>query len=1193
MNNLLTGSALVIRGTFAKGRFVLPLLLTVTTVVSMSGIFILPQVAHAATLLTDSFGTGSTNSDVPNWDENGSGTEARAFGGGEDSTSTDGGRFALIDGNGGWICRAVDAGGYNSLQLSYYWRGDLSANDASDDGIVEYKASGNCTDANNTWTGLQNHDLRSDALWTTQTAFSLPVALNNSSFLLRFRAASNSTSDDFRVDGILVSGTAVVVHTITATAGAGGTITPSGSVSVNDGASSSFIMVPLASNIVVDATVDTISQGALNAYNFTNVTADRAISASFEGGWNAPSAVSDTSSGGGNVSGEANAYASDNSYATFDNPSDQAEYRDFGFSVSSGATIDGIRIALEGNKVNRTLDVSLSWNGGTSWTTGSGTGVKNTGSLFSTSDKTIILGGSTDVWNRTWSASDFSNGNFRVRLHAVSSGLGDTVNIDQLQVKVHYTLPAQGSISGQKFSDTNLNWAKDAGEPGLSGWTINLYSSNNPWTLRASTATDQSGNYAFSQLADGTYFVCEVPQSGWYQVYPTQGVGCGQDGTIGYTVTVSGGATYQGKDFGNVAGGHIVVHKVTHPADTGTQFSVTMYRDDQSNFGTKTVVGGGTATWDVYPRGYSVTEDAVAGWTQTSNGCSNLQVGAGQTVDCTIENTKLGSITVTKYADPDGQFQFDATGFGTMYLSNGQSVLLDNITPGSVTITETVPEGWTGIQHVDCSDGTTSEQGSVTVAVAAGDQKSCTFNNTQDGVIAGQKFNDMAANGVRNESDRGLSGWTINLYRHMTLASALLSQVPQEWTYVDTRTTDQGGYYSFGNLTPSEYRICEVNQPGWTQSYPVEGVQCSEGTLGYDVSLSAGQTIDSANFGNWAYGSISGMKFNDLDGDSLGPNEGDEEPGIAGWTFELYQGGEGWQLVSSQQTADDGSFTFTGLRPGVDYKVSEVMREEWRATMPNGQGYYTVEPMTSGWTITKMDFGNQLVVVDSPIANPGSGKYDVGQAVMLTASASTIRYTVGDGSNAEPTCSTGDLYTNPISVTQDSAIRAVACVGTVASPVANFHYMIGERHSGGGSFFPEVLGESTSEPGGGATFPSSTASTTGAVLGESTSTLPVLTEPSCGAYLTSYLWYGKKNDGREVTKLQQFLNDKEGNTLPVTGYFGTLTRDAVKLFQSKYAADILTPWGETKPTGNVYKTTKWKINTLWCSTLGEPAPIVP
>jgi uncharacterized spore protein YtfJ len=70
-------------------------------------------------------------------------------------------------------------------------------------------------------------------------------------------------------------------YTITASAGAGGTITPSGSIVVSAGNSQSFTITPNAGYHVVDVVVDSVSQGTIGAFTFTNVQANHVISASF------------------------------------------------------------------------------------------------------------------------------------------------------------------------------------------------------------------------------------------------------------------------------------------------------------------------------------------------------------------------------------------------------------------------------------------------------------------------------------------------------------------------------------------------------------------------------------------------------------------------------------------------------------------------------------------------------------------------------------------------------------------------------------------------------------------------------------------------------------------------------------------------------------------------------------------------
>ncbi len=68
---------------------------------------------------------------------------------------------------------------------------------------------------------------------------------------------------------------------ITASAGSGGTITPSGAVNVTAGADQSFAISANACYLIADVIVDGVSRGAVSSYTFTNVTANHTISATF------------------------------------------------------------------------------------------------------------------------------------------------------------------------------------------------------------------------------------------------------------------------------------------------------------------------------------------------------------------------------------------------------------------------------------------------------------------------------------------------------------------------------------------------------------------------------------------------------------------------------------------------------------------------------------------------------------------------------------------------------------------------------------------------------------------------------------------------------------------------------------------------------------------------------------------------
>ncbi len=78
-----------------------------------------------------------------------------------------------------------------------------------------------------------------------------------------------------------LSGTSNATHTISATAGVGGHITPSGNISVNDGDPLNLAIAPDPGYQISSVTVDGASGGTVNSYSFNFVTGDHTITAAF------------------------------------------------------------------------------------------------------------------------------------------------------------------------------------------------------------------------------------------------------------------------------------------------------------------------------------------------------------------------------------------------------------------------------------------------------------------------------------------------------------------------------------------------------------------------------------------------------------------------------------------------------------------------------------------------------------------------------------------------------------------------------------------------------------------------------------------------------------------------------------------------------------------------------------------------
>ena len=74
------------------------------------------------------------------------------------------------------------------------------------------------------------------------------------------------------------------------------------------------------------------------------------------------------------------------------------------------------------------------------------------------------------------------------------------------------------TVSGDVYNDLDGNGLRGSGEPGLSGWTVDLEDSSGD--VLASVLTDSNGNYSFTDVGGGSYQVAEVVPTGWVQTQP-------------------------------------------------------------------------------------------------------------------------------------------------------------------------------------------------------------------------------------------------------------------------------------------------------------------------------------------------------------------------------------------------------------------------------------------------------------------------------------------------------------------------------------------------------------------------------------------------------------------------------------------------------------------------------------------------
>ena len=94
-------------------------------------------------------------------------------------------------------------------------------------------------------------------------------------------AITTYTFSDVQANHTISATFTLKTYNITASAGTGGTISPSGNTSVNCNGNQIYTITPSTCYSVASVLVDGISQGAITTYTFSNVQADHTISATF------------------------------------------------------------------------------------------------------------------------------------------------------------------------------------------------------------------------------------------------------------------------------------------------------------------------------------------------------------------------------------------------------------------------------------------------------------------------------------------------------------------------------------------------------------------------------------------------------------------------------------------------------------------------------------------------------------------------------------------------------------------------------------------------------------------------------------------------------------------------------------------------------------------------------------------------
>ena len=191
--------------------------------------------------------------------------------------------------------------------------------------------------------------------------------------------------------------------------------------------------------------------------------------------------------------------------------------------------------------------------------------------------------------------------------------------------------------------------------------------------------------------------------------------------------------------------------------------------------------------------------------------------------------------------------------------------------------------------------------------------------------ISGLVFNDVNANSIKDIGENSLSNWEIILGGDIA----------------DTMMSDINGNFVFDSLLSGNYTLHQELQNNWTKTLPIEN----------SYSFSLGIEVDTIglNFGNVNYGSISGMKFKDVNGNG---NKDAEDIGLSEWQIILEKDSI---AIDTAVTDEDGNYSFTNLIDG-NYEVRELQQNGWTQTLPILSAH--ILSLSGGTDTANINFGN-------------------------------------------------------------------------------------------------------------------------------------------------------------------------------------------------------------------------------------------